>query len=168
MPSVRIPKEYNSATYFLTFIVKDWRYIFDRHNRFEILADSLIHCQKHKGLKLHAYVFMLNHIHLIAGSEDMIGFVRDFKKFTSKVLKQNIRLTEPKLLKIFQNRKRDTYEFWERSNMPKIIETEKFLEQKIDYIHMNPVNKQYVYSPEHWIWSSANSDSRLKVEPVLM
>ena len=29
---------------------------------------------------------MLNHIHLIAKSNDMIGFVRDFKTFTSKEL----------------------------------------------------------------------------------
>ncbi|MDO8142373.1 MAG: hypothetical protein Q6358_12815 [Candidatus Brocadiales bacterium] len=82
MPSVRISKEFTSGIYYLTFTVKNWYYLFDRHNRFEILADSLKYCQKHKGLKLYAYVFMLNHIHLIAASPDMIAFVRDFKKFT--------------------------------------------------------------------------------------
>ena len=33
---------------------------------------------------------MLNHIHLIVNNTDMIGFVRDFKTFTSKELKKNI------------------------------------------------------------------------------
>jgi hypothetical protein len=42
---------------------------------------------------------MLNHIHLIAKSDDMIGFVRDFKTFTSKELKKNILSTEPNMLK---------------------------------------------------------------------
>ncbi|TLD42297.1 MAG: transposase [Candidatus Jettenia ecosi] len=84
MPSVRISKEYISGIYYLTFTVRNWYYLFDRHHRFEILADSLTYCQKHKGLTLYAYVFMLNHIHLIVSAPDMIAFVRDFKKFTSK------------------------------------------------------------------------------------
>jgi len=40
---------------------------------------------------------MLNHIHLIVKSEDMIGFVRDFKTFTSKELNKNIIETEPNI-----------------------------------------------------------------------
>lgn len=55
MPSIRISKEFTSGIYYLTFTVKNWYYLFDRHNRFEILADSLQYCQKHKGLKLYAY-----------------------------------------------------------------------------------------------------------------
>ena len=33
------------------------------------------------------YVFMLNHLHLIATSPDVAGFLRDFKRFTSKQLR---------------------------------------------------------------------------------
>ena len=43
---------------------------------------QLNYCQKQKGLKLYAYVFVLNHLHIIASSPDTIAFVRDFKKFT--------------------------------------------------------------------------------------
>jgi len=39
MPSVRISKEFTSGIYYLTFTVKNWYYLFDRHNRFEILAN---------------------------------------------------------------------------------------------------------------------------------
>jgi len=45
---------------------------------------------------------MLNHIHLIVSSSDMIAFVRDFKKFTSKEIQKNIIATEPNILKLFQ------------------------------------------------------------------
>jgi putative transposase len=41
MPSIRISKELTSGIYYLTFTVRNWYYIFDRHNRFQILADSL-------------------------------------------------------------------------------------------------------------------------------
>lgn len=88
MPSVRINKELNQRIYFLTFTVKRWYYLFDRHKRWDILLASLRYCQKNKELKIYHWVFMLNHIHLIAKSEDMIGFVRDFKTFTSKELKK--------------------------------------------------------------------------------
>ena len=166
MPSPRISKNYTSATYFLTFTIKHWYYIFDRHNRFEILADSLTYCQKHKHLKIHAYVFMLNHIHLIISSPDAIGFVRDFKKFTSKEMQKNIIAFEANVLKLFKKATGEGYEFWQPSNMPKIIESEDFLNQKIEYIHYNPVRKQYVNNPEDWVWSSANAESGIQVDPL--
>jgi len=89
---------------------------------------------------LYAYVFMLNHIHLIASSDDTIGFVRDFKKFTSKEIQKNIIATEPNVLSLFDVGS-GKYEFWERTNMPKLIEQEEYLFQKVIYIHSNPVRK---------------------------
>jgi len=65
MPSRRVPVDLNAGTYFLTLTVQRWYYLFDRHNRWPILADSIRYCREHKGLELNGYVFMLNHIHLI-------------------------------------------------------------------------------------------------------
>jgi len=150
MPSIRIDKTLNSETYFLTLTVKNWYYVFDRHNRFHILKNSIQYCQKHKKLKVYAYVFMLNHIHLIVNCPDMIGFVRDFKSFTSHEIQKNIIATEPNILKLFEISDKK-YEFWEKTNMPKVIENIEFLEQKINYIHDNPVKKEYVKNPEDWV-----------------
>lgn len=99
---------------------------------------------------------MLNHLHLIFSSQDDIGFVRDFKKFTSKALKENILQTEPRILKLFIIDEDQMYQFWQRTNMPLVIETEKFFLQKLQYMHNNPVRKGYVKRPEYWYWSSAN------------
>ncbi len=163
MPSVRIDKNLQSEIYFLTFTVKNWYYIFDRKNRFQILSDSIQYCQKHKGLKVFCYVFMLNHLHLIATSPDMIGFVRDFKYHVSREMQKNIIATEPSVLKLFFIRN-GKYEFWEKTNMPQLVETIPFLELKINYIHENPVRKQYVDSPSHWVWSSANPKSIIPLD----
>ncbi len=165
MPSIKISKELNSGIYFLTFTVKNWYYIFDRHNRFQILSDSIQYCQKNKDLKLYAYVFMLNHIHLIASSLDMITFVRDFKKFTSKEILKNIIATEPNILKLFRIGE-NKYEFWQKTNMPKLIEAKKYFFQKVNYIHENPTRKQYVVDPAYWFWSSANPQSVIKMEII--
>jgi putative transposase len=167
MPSVRISKELTSGFYYLTFTVRNWYYIFDRHNRFQILADSLKYCQRHKGLKIYAYVFMINHMHVIASSPDMIGFVRDYKKHTSKEIQNNIIATEPNVLNLFRlgNGK---YEVWSKTNMPKMIENEEYLIQKMKYIHENPVRRQYVKKPEDWVWSSANPESDIIIDPMVL
>ena len=50
--------------------------------------------------------------------------------------------------------------------MPKLIESEKYFFQKANYVHENPIRKQYVINPEHWHWFSANSNSEIKIEIV--
>jgi len=100
--SIRVNKAMKEGVYFLTFTIKRWYYLFDRHNRWHILLDSLKYCQKNKGLKIFNWVFMLNHIHLIVYYNDIIGFIRDFKTFTSKKIKKNILATEPNVLSLFE------------------------------------------------------------------
>ncbi|MEA1937098.1 MAG: hypothetical protein U9N04_03230 [Patescibacteria group bacterium] len=38
MPSIRISQELNEGIYFLTFTVKNWYYVLDRHYRWNIIA----------------------------------------------------------------------------------------------------------------------------------
>ena len=159
-----IHKENKEFVYFLTFTVKNWYYLFDKNNRFNILADTLRFFQKYKGLKIYAYVFMLNHIHLIIQSNDAIEFVRDFKKWTSKELKNNLLKYEPEILKLFISNGK--YNFWQNTNKPEIIENEKFFIQKLNYVLNNPVKKGYVEKAEYWKWSSANENSLIKIEKL--
>ncbi len=89
----------------------------------------------------------------------MIGFVRDFKTYTSKELKRNIMATEPGILKLFEENGK--YQFWQKTNMPKLIAKEEFYIIKANYIEQNPVRKSYVKEPEDWVYSSANKDENL-------
>jgi REP element-mobilizing transposase RayT len=162
MPSVRVNKNNKSGYYFVTLTVKNWYYLFDRHDRWQIIADSLTYCISFKQLNLYSFVFMLNHVHLIFFSPDAAGFIRDFKKFTAKALRKNIESTEPTILKLFIEN--NEYQFWQKTNLPLLIESEKFMLQKENYIHTNPVRKKYVTQPQHWYWSSANPDCKLKVK----
>lgn len=151
--------------------VKRWYYLFDRHNRFEILVKNLQYCQKHKNLKIYAFVLMLNHLHLIVSAESLIGVIRDFKSYTSKEITKNIIATELNILKLFEENK--SYHIWQNSNYPEIIESEKFLGQKVEYIRNNPVRKQYVEKPEHWLYLSVrnyllNDDFLIKVDKIAL
>lgn len=162
MPKVTINKERNSGTYFLTCTVLNWSHVLNRYKRCDILALSLKHFMKEKHLKLHAFVFMSNHIHLIIESDDVISFIRDFKKYTAKRMKESFQKYEPRILTIFKN-KNGMYQFWQHTNMPVILETERFYLQKKKYIENNPVTKEYVDTPESWYWSSANETCTLQV-----
>ncbi len=157
MPSIRVPKALKEEIFFITLTVHRWYYLFDRHNRWQILADALKYCQINKGLRIYHFVFMLNHIHLIAQSSDLIGFMRDFKTFTSKEIKKNIMETEPNILELFA--KDGVYHFWQKTNMPEAISSMDFYLAKAQYVEQNPVRKQYVNRPEDWVFSSANKDS---------
>jgi hypothetical protein len=44
--------------------------------------------------------------------------------------------------------------------------TEKFLYQKMEYIHANPVRKNYVAQADHWYWSSANHNCELVADNI--
>ncbi|MEI6222651.1 MAG: hypothetical protein WCP97_07845 [bacterium] len=154
MPSVVIGQSVKNQPHYVTFTVKNWYYLFDRYNRFSILEDSFYYCQKHKQLKIFAYVFMLNHVHFIGSASDLSAVIRDMKTFLSKELQRNIIATEPSLCKLFTD-DQGKFSLWQPTNYPKIITEDNFLLQKINYIHMNPVRKMYVHSPEDWAWSSA-------------
>ncbi|HBG86792.1 MAG TPA: transposase, partial [Marinilabiliaceae bacterium] len=49
------------------------------------------------------------------------------------------------------------YKFWQDSNHAEMIESNKFFDQKLNYIHNNPVDEQIVERPEDYLWSSARN-----------
>ncbi|MFN8348669.1 MAG: transposase [Spirosomataceae bacterium] len=52
-----------------------------------MVLESLRYCQKEKGLRIHAWCIMSNHLHLMISTKFNVhppDVLRDFKKFTSK------------------------------------------------------------------------------------
>ena len=76
----------SAIPHFVTFTVVGWIDVFSREQYKELFTDSLKYCMEHKGLVLHAWVVMTNHVHLIISSDTnkLENIVRDIKKFTSK------------------------------------------------------------------------------------
>ena len=81
------------AIYYMTFTIVGWIDVFSRQSYRDIVIESFKYCQQYKGLHLHAYVIMSNHIHLIASVDEgkrISDFVRDCKKFTAKRILEEI------------------------------------------------------------------------------
>ena len=82
--------------HFVTFAVVEWVDVFTRKEYGNIILDSLRFCLEEKGLLLHGWCLMSNHIHLIASAknENLSNILRDFKKFTSKKVVAAIKKNE--------------------------------------------------------------------------
>jgi len=151
--------------YFITTTIVDWVDLFTRPTYKQIIVDSLNYCITHKGLKVHAWVLMTNHIHLIASCEnDLANVMRDFKTFTSKQLSKEIDSGEESrkdwLLGKFRYaakrvlRSKD-FKIWKDGYHPVELTNNEMIDQKMEYIHDNPVRQEIVFLPEHYLYSSA-------------
>ena len=159
----------SDKAYYITMTVVGWLDVFTRKNHRDVLLESLKYCQKEKGLIIYAYVIMSNHIHMIVQTSEphqIKDTIRDFKKFTSKKILFQIQ-NEPEsrrewMLKIFedeaeQSKKHKTYKFWQVGNHAIEVFTEKFIWDKINYIHENPVRAGLVKQQWDWVYSSASN-----------
>jgi putative transposase len=171
------------SSYFLTLTVVGWADVFTRPVYKEALIQSLKYCSEHKGLNIFAYVIMTNHIHLLVNTEPNFKLedtIRDFKRHTSKTI-TNLILTEPEsrrewLLSLFgmaavESNKDQKIKFWQTGNHAIEVYSEKFVWEKINYIHKNPVRSKFVAKPEDWIYSSATNyadmESVLEIHKLL-
>jgi len=56
------------ALHFNTFAVVEWIEVFTRPQHAQIIIESLNFCIDQKGLNVHAWCLMSNHLHLIASA----------------------------------------------------------------------------------------------------
>lgn len=155
------------AGYFVTLTTVGWVDVFTRPQQKEMLINNLRFCQKEKGLEIYAYCIMSNHLHMVCKAVGEIGLpeiMRDFKKFTSKQVISNIE-AEPEsrrewMLKYFEEacyklKRNQKYKVWQDGYHAELLFSKKFILQKINYIHNNPVKERIVDQPEDYIFSSA-------------
>ena len=165
--------------HYVTLQVVEWVDIFTRKIYRDILIENLFYCQQHKGMEIYGWVIMSNHIHLLIKSSngELSNLLRDFKSYTSKKILDEIENCNESrkewMLKIFktaafQHKRNSEYQFWTHENHAEHIFSNKFMEQKLEYIHNNPVRAGIVTNPEEYIYSSAKdySDEKGLLETV--
>ena len=47
------------------------------------------------------------------------------------------------------------YKFWEHENHPVLLDNTEMYNQRLNYLHWNPVTASYITEPWHWFYSSA-------------
>jgi REP element-mobilizing transposase RayT len=157
------------GAYFVSFATVGWVDVFTRQEYFQIFVNALDYCRKQKGMELFAYCIMPSHVHLIFRSKDgnPSGLMMDLKGFTSRNLLRAIKDNPQEsrkewMMDIFQkagNSKSNVQQmqFWQHDNHPIEIWSIKVFEQKMNYIHENPVESGFVVESIEWKYSSARN-----------
>jgi REP element-mobilizing transposase RayT len=148
--------------HFVTSTIVDWLPVFILPDCCEILARSLDFCRSEKGLRLYAWVIMDNHFHAVVHAEELSRAMADLKKFTAHRLLEQIKAGRRDWLLALLARAKaahkrgSRFQVWQEGFHPQAIYSDRTMEQKIDYVHANPVRRGWVASPEHWRYSSAH------------
>lgn len=155
--------------YFVTFTIVEWIKVLQHDEYKMIIANAIKFYQEKDRIVLFAYCIMPNHVHLIAqsdGKELLSAVLRDLKKYTSRKITKKLEnensIESVEALKIFEDTgrrlKRITkYKVWQDGNRPVVLYSNKFIWQKLEYIHNNPVEYGIVKNPEDYLFSSARN-----------
>jgi REP element-mobilizing transposase RayT len=147
---------------FFTATILNWEHLLIKDQYKEVVTDSLRFLSVNKRAAIHAFVIMPNHIHLIWTIDEKHkreNVQRDFLKFTSQRIKADLVKHDPVHLERFRvNAKDRKYQIWERNPLSIDIYSEKVMEQKLNYLHENPVQYKWKLSElaEDYKYSSAS------------
>ena len=150
-------------TYFFTATFNKWQQLLRTDERKQIILNSLKFMCDENRIMLYAFVIMPNHIHLVLSiqeNETKKSIQLSLLKFTAQFLiKYMIHENSQEELNKYQTTMKDRiYNIWKRRPKWIYIDNTIILEQKIDYVHHNPLQQkwQLVSAPELYEWSSAS------------
>jgi putative transposase len=123
----------------------------DRQHYLRLLLAS---AQQH-ALRIHAYVLMSNHVHLLISS-DKAG-----------TLSKAMRRVGQNYVSMFNHRHRRTGTLWEGRFKSCLVDSDRYLLTVYRYIELNPVRAAMVEIPEHYPWSSVHANLALRSDPVV-
>jgi REP element-mobilizing transposase RayT len=154
-------QHYNYPQFF-TATILEWKNLLVDDSYKDIIIDSLLFLKKEKAIEVNGFVIMPNHIHLLWQVQE--SFKREnvqmrFLKFTSQKMKfRLIDTNDTRLSQFMVNAKDRQYQLWERNSLSTDLWTQKVFEQKLEYIHNNPIQDKWSLSkyPADYKYSSAN------------
>ena len=143
---------------------------FSCHNRLNLLNDDnaklifLKHLDKVRSkyeFKLHCFVIMPNHIHLIVypiPGTSIGQVIGELKSWSPREILDNFKLADAPVLDKLKvlRRSEERLVFWQKRCYDHNCRGMKSVKEKIRYCHRNPVTRGLVKNPQNWRWSSFN------------
>ena len=144
---------------FFTATILEWKPLL-RQDKYKLLIlDSLRFLVQQGRVKVYGFTIMINHIHLIwhiqpgYKREDV---QRDFLKYTAQQILADLQKNHPAVLPHFLVNASDRkYQIWERNPLSIDLWSRETFQQKLTYMHHNPVRAGICRWPEEYRWSSA-------------
>jgi putative transposase len=153
----RYPNE--GFPYLVTTVVKDRQPLFAEHRCCQIVIDSISFLRTRLGHRVHAYVLMPDHMHLVVAPREggnVSQVMHSLKLYTAR----QIGALSGSKGGIWQAR------FYERA-----LRTPKDVQEALAYVHDNPVNARLAKSPEDYNWSSYRAcvlgeSTPIEIDPI--
>jgi putative transposase len=146
---------------FFTVTILEWKQLLRPDKYKDVIIDSLRFLVEKKRAIIYGFVIMPNHLHLLWKMEDphkRENVQRDFLKYTAQQIKFDLAQNHQAVLEKFRVGAKDRqYQIWERNPLSVYCYTIPVTEQKLNYIHNNPIQEKWQLAtlPESYYYSSA-------------
>jgi putative transposase len=142
---------------FFTATIQVWKHLLKEEKYKNIVIDALRFLVKEEKVTINGFVIMSNHLHIIwqsNGNNSIQKIQNSFIKHTSKEFKKQLEKEDN--LKAYEVNAIDRkYNFWQRDSLNIELFTAAVFNQKLNYIHYNPVKTGLCNLPEEYYFSSA-------------
>jgi putative transposase len=161
LKQVRNSKMELKNVYFWTDTIQDWKHLLKQDKYKQVIIDTWEDLVKKELIIVYGFVIMPNHLHLIWELNKMNGKEMphaSFNKATAHLITKDLKEMHPAVLKVFQVADQErSYRIWQRDPLAVLMDSKAKLEQKLDYIHNNPLQARWTLTdrPENYPWSSA-------------
>ena len=137
----------NEEIQFFTATILEWKHLLKPDQYKDTIVESLRFLSSAKRVVVFAFTIMPNHFHLIwqiKSPHKLADVQRDFLKFTAQQIMKDLEKHHLKVLeKFIVNTIDRKHQIWERNPLTIPIYSREILEQKLDYIHYNPVQEKW-------------------------
>ena len=130
------PRTANSGTFFITAITNNRRRLFQVDAHATLFLETLQHYRAEGLYKLHAFVVMPDHIHLLITTDDLAKAVQHIKGG-------------------FSRRLASKFPIWQRGFTDHVVLNREQFESRRDYIHQNPIRENLAEQAHEYPHSSA-------------
>ncbi len=147
------------SMYFCTFTCYEWMHLFEMTNSYDIVY-SWFNILKKGKIEVVGYVNMPNHVHCILyfpeAGFNLNKILSNGKRFMAyEIINRLENANDIRTLKTLQDaltdrerKKKQLHKVFKDSFDAKAIFSEKFLIQKLNYIHYNPVSGKWKLAPD--------------------
>lgn len=147
---------------FTTATIFKWRPLLKEDSLKDIIISSLQTLTHLKHLTVYAFVIMPNQFHVIWSENEhnkKESSQASFFKYTGHAFQKKLAIENRSQLEFFKVNKSDrNYQFWQKNHLDIVIFSKKIFDQKLEYIHNNPVQERWklVIDPLEYKYSSAS------------
>jgi putative transposase len=159
---MKLFKSHDPNTFhYTTFVCYKRAPVFKSEKACALFCEALAETRRRLPLKLIGYVVMPDHIHLIVNpvNRNISVVINNLKSASARSiidwLRESNHASSLRKLELEISQKRGhTHALWQKDFSSIDLWSPKFIRQKLNYIHLNPVRAGLCKHPAEWRWSS--------------